>query len=306
MDYIAERTDFNYKNSVITIGKFDGLHMGHQYLFNQVVTYKELGYKAVMFTFFFHPSTVLTNKEIELIYTEEEKISKLKRLGMDVLISYPFTAETRNMEPEDFIRDILVGKLDMKILVVGVDFRFGKNRRGDIELLKKYEDTYGYKVIACEKQTWNDTIISSTDIRAHITEGNMEDANKMLGQPFFVRGEVKHGRKIGRTLGIPTTNIIPPSNKLLPPNGVYASKTRIGEEIYYSVTNIGFNPTVGGDSTKKVETYIFDYNADLYGKDIEVELYHYERPELKFEQLEDMRQQMACDIKVTKEYFNIV
>lgn len=305
MEYIAGNTEFQLKNSAVTLGKFDGIHLGHQYLIDQVISHKELGLTAVMFSFLFHPYNLFSDKEFQQIYTEEEKAVQLSQTGLDVLVAYPFTKETRSIEPEDFIKKILVEKLDAKIIVVGNDFRFGHKRRGDITLLQQYADTYGYKVIACEKKRWHDHIISSSAIRAELKEGNMEAVNAMLGHPYRIRGEVLHGRKIGRTLGMPTTNITPPTNKLLPPCGVYPSKTLVDGTDYFGVTNIGYKPTVGAETSKGVETYLFDFDQDLYGKVIEVELMKYERAELKFDTLEELKEKMKADIVCAKKFFNI-
>ncbi len=303
MDYIAGRTDFEYKNSAVTLGKFDGMHLGHQQLIDLVISYKKQGLTAVMFSFSMHPGNLFSDKEFELIYTEEEKVARLSHTGMDVLISYPFTEETRSMEPEEFIREILVKKLDAKVIVVGVDFRFGYQKKGDVTFLKKFEDVYGFKVIACEKKKWKNEVISSSSIRKALKDGDMEAANAMLGKPFMIRGEVVHGRRLGRTIGMPTTNQIPPNTKLLPPNGVYATKTLINGKSYPGVTNIGYKPTVGEEEYIGVETFIFDFEDDLYGKMIEVEFYYYLRPELKFGSLEELVIRMREDIVLTKKYF---
>ena len=304
MEYIAGNTNFKFQNSVVTLGKFDGIHMGHQHLLNQVYRYKQEGYTAIMFTFLYHPQNLISDKEIELIYTEDEKKAKLMDSDIDVLISYPFTEETKKIEPEEFIRDILVGKLDAKIIVIGSDFRFGLHRRGNAKLLQKYEDVYGYKVIVCDKLEWNTAVISSSMIRAQLKDGNIEAVNEMLGRPYSIIGEVTHGKKIGRTLGMPTTNIVPSANKLLPPNGVYASKSFIDGVWYPGVTNIGYKPTVDNIVPEiGVETYIFDYDNDLYGKTIEVALYHYVRSEIKFNSLEELKQQMYADTEFCKDYF---
>lgn len=303
MEYIAGNTNFKFKNSAVTLGKFDGLHLGHRELMDIVLSYKKQGLTAVMFSFLLHPANIFSEKEFELIYTEEEKRTILKRYGLDVMISYPFTQETKRLEPEEFIKDILVDKLDAKVIVVGNDFRFGVDRKGDVELLRKYEIVYGYQVIACEKRMLHHKIISSTSIRSALKEGNMEVVNEMLGKPYFIRGEVVHGRKLGRTIGMPTTNLIPSSNKLLPPCGVYASKSFIGGQLYPGVTNIGYKPTVGEEYIG-AETYIFDFNGDLYGEIIEVELYNYIRPEMKFATLEELTQQMNEDVKTAKKYFS--
>ena len=304
MEYISD-IDFKLKNTAVTLGKFDGMHQGHRLLIDEVLSVKEDGYKAVMFTFLYHPFNLFSDNEFKLIFTEEEKRARLKDIGMDVLISYPFTNETKNIEPEDFIKDILVSKLDAKVIVVGNDFRFGKNRRGDVDMLRAMEAVYGYKVIAFEKKRWQDTIISSSTIREELAKGNMEEVNEMLGQPYYIHGQVLHGRKIGRTLGMPTTNLTPSANKLLPPCGVYASRTIIKGISYPGMTNIGFKPTVGGERNMGVETYIYDFDGDLYGHEIDVELLRFTRPELKFNNIDDLKSQMEEDLAFGRTYFGI-
>ena len=305
MKYIAGSTDFNLKNSAVTLGKFDGLHQGHRLLIDEVLSLKSKGYTSVMFTFLYHPYNLISENEIKLIYTEEEKLQKLKASGLDVLISYPFSQETKNIEPEDFIREILVDKLDAKVIVVGSDFRFGKNRRGNVDMLKSMENKYGFRVISFEKKRWRDTVISSSTIRHELEKGNMEEANAMLGEPFNIHGKVLHGRKIGRTLGMPTTNLTPAQSKLLPPCGVYTSRTIIDGISYPSMTNIGYKPTVGAEKYKGVETYIYDFDKDLYGQEVDVELLSYERPEIKFDSLEDLKRRMDEDLAFGRRYFEI-
>lgn len=305
MKYIAGSTDFNLKNSAVTLGKFDGLHQGHRLLIDEVLSLKSKGYSSVMFTFLYHPYNLISENEIKLIYTEEEKLQKLKASGLDVLISYPFSQETKNIEPEDFIREILVDKLDAKVIVVGSDFRFGKNRRGNVDMLKSMENKYGFRVISFEKKRWRDTVISSSTIRHELEKGNMEEANAMLGEPFNIHGKVLHGRKIGRTLGMPTTNLTPAQSKLLPPCGVYTSRTIIDGISYPGMTNIGYKPTVGAEKYKGVETYIYDFDKDLYGQEVDVELLSYERPEIKFDSLEDLKRRMDEDLAFGRRYFEI-
>jgi riboflavin kinase/FMN adenylyltransferase len=302
MEYVAGNTDFIYKNTAITLGKFDGLHLGHMELINRVVAFKQRGLTAVMFSFLMHPGNLFSDKEFELIYTEEEKVAKLNHSGIDVLISYPFTEKTRSMEPEDFIKDILVGQLDVKVIVVGKDFHFGYKAKGDVSLLKQYEEVYGYQVIAIEKRTWKRDVISSSAIRKAIKQGDIEAANAMLGTPYTLRGEVMHGRRIGRTIGMPTTNLMPPASKLLPPCGVYVSKTLIDGNYHDGVTNIGYKPTVGEEKFIGAETFIFDFEGDLYGEMIEVELLFYMRPELKFDSLEELIIKMREDVIFAKKY----
>ncbi|NLL73140.1 MAG: bifunctional riboflavin kinase/FAD synthetase [Clostridiales bacterium] len=305
MKYIAGNEDFKLKNSVVTLGKFDGLHQGHQMLIDKVMSFKDQGYTSVVFTFLYHPYNILLDSEFKLIYTEEEKVKKLSRTNLDILISYPFTGETMALEPEDFIKNILIEKLDAKVIVVGNDFRFGHKRRGDVELLKSMESVYGYKVISFEKKCWHDKVISSSAIREELSKGNMESVNYMLGSPYSIYGKVLHGRKIGRTLGMPTTNLIPSSNKLLPPCGVYVTRTIVNNVSYPGMTNIGYKPTVGKEEEKGVETYMFDFDGDLYGKEIEVEILAYERPEIKFDSLEELKVTMEKDLMFGRKYFGI-
>lgn len=305
MKYIAGNTNFHINNSAVTLGKFDGLHLGHQMLIDEVLAQKKQGFTSVMFTFMYHPHNIFSDNEIKLIYTEEEKRIKLSESGLDILISYPFTFQTKNIEPEDFIKDILVEKLDAMVIVVGDDFRFGRERRGDVKMLKAMEDIYGFKVISFEKKRWNDNIISSSAIRIELEKGNMEAANAMLGIPYSIYGKVLHGRKLGRTLGMPTTNLVPPANKLLPPRGVYVSRSVIEGKVYPGMTNIGIKPTVGNEEHMGIETYIYDFDRDLYGKEIKVELLSYVRPEIKFDSIDNLKRRMDEDLAFGRKYFGI-
>ncbi len=305
MKYIAEKIDFKLKNTAVTLGKFDGLHLGHQMLMEEVLSAKKHGYTSAMFTFLYHPYNLVAGNEVKLIYTEEEKRQILSKSGLDVLISYPFTQATKNTPPEDFIKEILVEKLDARVIVVGNDFRFGHNRRGNVDMLKAMEDVYGFKVIAFDKKRWKDTVISSSVIRNELEKGNMEEVNAMLGHPYYIHGKVLHGRKIGRTLGIPTTNMNTLPNKLLPPCGVYTSRTIIDGIVYPGMTNIGYKPTVGAEKMKGIETYIYDFDMDLYGKDIDVEILRFERPEVKFDSIEELRIRMQEDLAAGRRYFGI-
>lgn len=306
MEYIAATTEFKLSNTAVTIGKFDGLHLGHRQLLDLTVKYKEQKLTAVVFTFLLHPYCLLSDRDFELIYTEEEKRVKLKRLGMDVMISYPFCRETKDMEPEDFIRNVIKDKLDARVLIVGEDFRFGRNRRGDIAMLRQFEAECGYRLIACPKKVWNKQIISSSIIRNMIKDGRIEEANAMLGHAFSISGEVVHGRRLGRTIGIPTVNLVPPDMKLLPPCGVYASRIYAGGIYYNGVTNIGYKPTVGGEERIGVESHIFDMDKDLYGSRIEVELISFIRPEQKFATLDELSARMKEDIMIAKDRLRLV
>lgn len=323
MEYIAGRTDFHLEKSAVTLGKFDGLHLGHQLLLNKITEQKKKGLKAVVFTFLYHPVNLLSDREMELIYTEEEKQHILEEYGVDVMISFPFTEDTRSMEPEKFIEDILVHKMDAKYIAVGSDFCFGRNRRGNTKMLEEYASVYDYELEIIEKKTYerkelsiadqsaicngsqcDSKEISSSCIREQIGKGNMEKVIKLLGRPFSVRGEVLHGRKIGRTIGFPTTNLLPDKTKLLPPDGVYITLTNIDGQEYPGITNIGHNPTVGVTPEKRVETYLFDYDNDLYGKFIQVSFLERMRGEEVFHSLNELKAQMDKDLAYGRKYFH--
>ncbi len=301
MQYIAESTEFKLKNSVVTLGKFDGFHIGHQMLIDHIMELKECGYQAVMFTFHMHPNNLLHEEEFKLIYTEEEKHEQLKKLGIDVLIAYPFTKETASMTAPQFVEEVLVKKLDVQAIVVGSDFRFGKDRQGDVALLKSLSERFGYEVYCYDKVTYHGEVVSSTRIRNEIVNSNMIEVKEMLGRPFSITGTVMHGRKLGRTLGLPTINIIPSEDKLLPKNGVYLSWTLIDGVIYQGVTNIGYKPSVSNEQILGVETYLFDFDQNVYGKEVEVMLLSFIRPEMRFGCVEELKAQMLVDIKEAKE-----
>lgn len=303
MLYISENMEFQLKNTAVSLGKFDGIHRGHRLLIDRILKEKVNGYTSVVFTFSLHPMSLFSDKELELIDTEEEKVEKLKRLGVDVLISYPFTKETANTEPEDFIRKILVNQLDAKVIVVGSDYCFGKQRKGDVDLLRKLSKECGYELIVYDKLQVDNHIVSSTLIRNEIVAGHMEFVNELLGEPFEIKGEVVHGKQVGRTIGVPTVNQLVPEGKLMPPNGVYVSNIIVDGSSYQGVTSIGFKPTVTEENIKGVETFIFDFEGDLYGKVIEVELLHYARPEYRFHSIEELKLAIHKDIEDAKEYF---
>lgn len=303
MLYISEDTEFQLKNTAVSLGKFDGIHLGHRLLIDRILREKDHGYTSVVFTFDLHPMSLFSDNELELIDTQEEKVEKLRQLGVDVLVSYPFTRETANTPPEQFVREILVKQLDAKLIVVGSDYRFGKQRQGDVALLQALSTECGYELVVYDKLEIDHEIVSSTYIRQELALGHMERVNQLLGETFTIRGEVVHGKQLGRTIGVPTVNQVVPSKKQMPPNGVYYSKVRVDNQWYHGITSIGFKPTVSDEKIKGVETYLFDYTGDLYGKEIEVGLLHYSRPEVRFESLEQLKSVIQEDIRGAECYF---
>lgn len=304
MEYVEGR-EFKYQNTAITLGKFDGIHRGHQVLLKKIISQKVNGLKSVMFTFSSHPQNLLQHKKTNLIYTLEEKRILLERWGLDVLISYPFNKEVAAMKAYDFVKDVLVGQLDGKMIVVGQNFRFGHKREGDTDLLRKLSKEFGFELIVIDKLEYNGRRVSSSYIKELIAKGDLEYANHLLGNPYTIVEKVVHGRKIGRTLGFPTVNLITDEIKLLPPNGVYISNTRVNGELLPGLTSIGQNPTVGKTSEKRIETFLFDFDGDLYDKTIRVQILSRLRDEIKFENIDLLKEEIEKDIVKGKAYFNI-
>lgn len=303
MEYIINRTDFQYKNTAVALGKFEGLHKGHQLLFHELLEAEEQGKTSVVFTFDMPPKALIDGVREHVIYTREERCCILEKMGIDVIIAYPFR-QLRMLSPEAFVKEILVDQLDAKEIVVGQDFGFGYKRAGNTKLLKELSTVYGYQLKVIEKLGYQGSDISSSRIRQCMVEGNLELANELLGYPFTIVGEVVHGRQLGRQIGMPTANIIPAVNKYLPPNGVYITGIRIKDEAkqYYGICNIGVKPTVDNEMCQGVETHIFDFNRDIYGKTVSMQLLKFVRPEMKFENVEVLSKQMHKDAQIGKNY----
>ena len=295
--------DIKMNNTVVTVGKFDCFHRGHQLIFSTAAEMKQPGMQQVIFMFDVNPADAVKHRQGRYIVAQKERKPLSRFYGVDHCIEYPFTETTRNMSPEEFIRDILAAKLGVKAVVCGDDFRFGKDRAGDTETLKKLGEKYGFAVRVVERLAYNGRIISSTEIRNELIKGNMKDVNAMLGRAYSVSGPIKQGNHVGSGKGIPTINLIPEEDKLLPPDGVYATRTVIGQQEYMSITNIGVRPTFYDGGSRYVETYILDFSGDLYGENAKVEFYLFVRPEKKFESSEALYGQIDKDIKTTREYF---
>lgn len=302
MKYYKNTTDFHIEeNTAISLGKFDGIHRGHEYLLHSLFEQKKAGYKAVIFTFDIPPRQNNEQEVVKVLTTNSEKMHLFEEMGVDYLIECPFTKELMRMEPEEFI-EMMVSKLSVKYFVVGTDFRFGRNRRGDYRMLQEYACAYGYAVKVVEKMKEDGRDISSTFVREELLAGNMEKVNHLLGYPYFICGEVLYGNQIGRTIGFPTANLIAEENKLLPPNGVYVTRTYVDGEIYGGITNIGCKPTIEGEYPIGVETHLFDVTKDLYGKEIKVEFLKRRRAEEKFENLEALKHQIQSDMEYGRQF----
>jgi riboflavin kinase/FMN adenylyltransferase len=238
-----------------------------------------------------------------VLTTNAEKVKLFEGVGVDYLIECPFTEEIRCMEPEDFIRKT-VKSLNVKYLVVGKDFHFGHNRRGDYQMLQSFAGFYGYEVRVVDKMQKDGRDISSTFVREEISRGNIELANELLGYEFFVEGRILHGKHMGNAvLGIPTINLLPPEEKLLPPLGVYVTVTECQGSSYGGITNVGRKPTIGGNFPIGVETHLFDVSKDLYGEEAKVRFLSHVRPEQKFRSLDSLISQMKQDIQYGRAYY---
>ena len=285
--------------TVLSLGKFDGLHRGHELLMESVFEKAQTGLKAAVFTFDIPP--VRMDSMHQVITTNEEKQKLFLERGVDYLIECPFTEEIMHMEAEQFIEEI-VRRLCVKWIVVGTDFHFGHNRRGDYHMLQEYAPVYGYQLRVVQKMQYQGRDISSTYIREALLKGSIEFANELLGYPYFIRGKIIHGNQIGRTIGFPTININPPPQKLLPPYGVYVSRIRLDGKRYGGITNIGKKPTIRGDYPAGAETYIYDFHGDVYEKTARVELLHFERPEMRFAGIGELRAQLEKDLAYGRAY----
>ena len=261
------------EKTIVTIGTFDGIHIGHQKILKNLIrAANNEGKKSVLLTFFPHPRMVLQkDNKILLLNTIEEKSGLLEKMGLDYLIIHPFSKEFSRLTALDFVRDILINKLNTSKLIIGYDHHFGKNREGNIHQLKEYSLLYDFKVEEIPAQDIDDVSVSSTKIRIALKEGNLKTANKYLGYHYMLNGTVVSGKKLGGTIGFPTANLeIKEPYKLVPKTGVYIIKTYINTVLYTGIMNIGFNPTVLGKH-QTIEAHLFDFNEDLYGKEITIE-----------------------------------
>ena len=289
------------KNTVVTIGTFDGVHIGHQKIVNRLVNHAELD--SVILTFFPHPRMVLQqDNTIKLLHTIEEKTSVLNQLGLDHLVIHPFTKEFSRLTAQQFVEDILVNQLKAKKIIIGYDHRFGRNRTADISTLKDFGEQYGCVVEEITKQDVDDVAVSSTKIRTALQKGHIEKANAFLGQPYMLTGTIVRGKGIGKTLGYPTANIqIEEAYKLIPKNGVYIVKTNFKGITYFGMMNIGTNPTVGGKS-QTIETYFFNMDTDLYGSKMTIQMQKRIRDEKKFASVDQLIEAMQNDEKISINY----
>lgn len=294
-------------NPVLTIGTFDGVHLGHQKILQMLnEEAKKIGGESVLFTFYPHPRMVLfpDSHGLKLIQTQEEKIEKLEKMGLQNLIILPFTKEFSNLSATEFVENYLVNRLHVKNLVIGYDHQFGKNREGSLEFLKSISSSYNFEVIEISAKEIDDVNISSTKIRTAIENGEISIVNMYLGQPFQLKGKVVKGKELGRIIGFPTANIQLESDlKILPKIGVYAVEIILpNKTLCRGMMNIGIRPTVSNENSLSIEVHIFDFNENLYDTFIVVRLLSYIRSEQKFSSVDELKKQLQQDEKNCREF----
>ena len=291
---------FNFssqKKTILTLGTFDGVHLGHQSILDKLKKATHQGfYESIVLTFFPHPRMVLNqDTSIKLLNTIDEKTKLLANFGIDNLIIHPFDAAFSNLSAEEFVKEILIDRLNIHKIIIGHDHRFGKNRTADISDLILFGKKYGFEVEQINAHEIDEIAISSTKIRKALMEGNIQLANQFLGYSYFISGKVIEGKKIGRTLGFPTANIqINESYKLLPNNGVYIVSSEINDIQYFGMMNIGNNPTLG-ENEQSIEVHYFDMSENIYNEKLKISILEHIRDERKFNSLPDLQAQLEKD-----------
>ena len=314
MRIISGERQFHIEDkTAVAIGKFDGIHMGHQKLLKHILDKKEQGMKAAIFTFEPSPAAYFASKSAQKgknillpqLLTRDEKRRKFEKLGIDILVEFPMDEETAHTLPEDFVRRILHEQMNVAYVAAGDDLSYGYKGKGDFALLNELAPELSYRTHAIKKLQMFGRNVSSSFIKEEILQAEMERAAELLGENYYVGGTVEHGKKLGRTIGFPTVNLLPPAEKCLPPYGVYFSKVSIDGKTYSGMTNIGLRPTVSNNGQVSVETYIYDLDADLYGKYLEIALLTFHRKEQRFSGVDALKAQMNLDLEAGRNYFSM-
>lgn len=306
MKIINDLDSFSKTPTVVTIGTFDGVHIGHQKIIKRLInTANQAGLHSVILTFFPHPRMVLQkDANIKLIHTIDERSQILKKLGLDCLFIKKFTHDFSRLSAQDFVKNLLVDKLHAKKVIIGYDHRFGRNRNADINDLINFGKHYHFDVEEISSQDIDDVAVSSTKIRNALLDGNIAKANKYLGYPFMITGKVVKGEKLGRQIDFPTANInVEETYKLIPKHGSYVVSSKIDSLLVYGMMNIGTNPTVNGKK-ESIEVHFFNFKKDLYNQNIQVNLLHRIRDEQKFESVDVLKEQLVKDKEASLKFIN--
>ena len=305
LDIITSLEDINNtEKTVVALGNFDGVHLGHQELIREAVKQaKDEGLESCVFTFSNHPSNLIPGCEpVKSILPDEKKAELIESLGVDHLYDVPFTEELRDMEAEDFVKDLLVAKMNVRVAVCGFNYNFGARAYGTSEVLEIYGNKYGFDVYELAPFELDGHVISSSFIRLLISKGLVDRCERYMGRNYAVEGEVGVGNKLGKKLGFPTSNLNIDESMVTPPNGVYTTLLSYDGKTYPSVTNVGVKPTIG-TYEKNIETHIFDFDKELYGKHITVEFLKRMRNEKKFDSLEELSAAIVKDCENAREWF---
>lgn len=306
MQIIRDTTEFvSPGETAVSIGKFDGVHLGHRRLLEELLDQKEKGLLAAVFTFDPYPEVFFGFGSKQILTTREEKEMIFEKMGIDILVEFPFNAKSAATPSREFVSNFLCKQMRARFIAAGPDLSFGDHGSGNFELLEKMAPEYGFKAKMIEKIVMDEHVVSSTLIRRLIDTGEVTTAARYLGEPYMVRGKIVHGRALGRRIGIPTLNQVPPEDKLLPPFGVYYSDVLVGSRKFYGMTNIGVKPTVSDEKRVTVETYLYDFKGDIYGETATVQLLTHRRPEMKFSSVEELKATMEHDIQAGREYHQI-
>lgn len=297
-----------FQNAVLTIGSFDGVHIGHQQIIQQI---RQLAVErqgvSVLITFHPHPRMVVGNAPdhtLKLLNTLEEKAALLEQYGVDVLVIVPFSRAFAEQSPDAYIQDFLVKRFKPNVIAIGYDHRFGKNRAGDISYLRRFQEKYDFEVVEISRQDVDDSAVSSTKVRKAVAAGEVERAAQLLGHPFGITGKVVEGLRIGNTIGFPTANVeVLDPYKLIPPTGIYAVRVWHKNQRYNGMLYIGNRPTIDRDLAQTIEVNIFDFDARIYGEVLQVEFVDYLRGDAKFDSLEALKRQLEEDREHTLRVF---
>lgn len=297
MEIITNTTDFYLKaETAVALGKFDGVHIGHRRLLDEIIMRKSRGLAACVFTFDPTPAVLFGSSDGRELTSKEEKRLLFERMGIDILIEFPLDAVTAAMPPGIFVAEVLARRMNVRFIAAGNDLSFGAKGAGDAALLRQLGPELGIEVETIDKVCLDGVEVSSTYVRSRVESGHMRTVEQLLGMPYMVAGKVTEGKKLGRKLGFPTVNLLPESGKLMPPNGVYFSKVRHGGKTYRAISNVGYKPTVASERILGVESYLYDFSGTIYGEEIEVYLCEFLRPEQRFESLEALQAQLKKDI----------
>ena len=306
MEIITNTVEFQLdKDTAAALGKFDGIHIGHRRLLQEILSRKAQGLAACVFTFEPSPQIFFGGSDGKVLSTRDEKRAVFEKLGVDILIEFPLNKDTAGMEPETFAREILSKRMHVKYLAAGNDLSFGAKGAGNAQLLHDMASELGFETETIDKVYLDDVQVSSTRLRECVERGDMDLAKRLLGTPYMISGKVVGGNRIGRTIGFPTINVVPEKCKLIPPCGVYFSEVLWNGKMYPAISNVGYKPTVTEERRLGVETYLYDFDQMIYDEDVEVYLCKFYREERKFMNLEALREQLDLDVETGRLYFEV-